>query len=187
MPFYPAWLYKNPGTPLHFLQQLRDFYIAEYDDPIVQDDKGPHYMGILFVLEVAMQLPVALYAVYRLGVGRRTTGTFELALLVYALETALSTVLVLHFVYMLDPAEYPQKNVLLFQNYVPWLISRESAATKTSSDWFSMPVANADLHYSRSHVCRHVLQTLQAPVDNRYCQEKAVVLHNGRGFTGTPG
>lgn len=130
VPFYPAWLYKTPGTPLHFLQQLRDFYIAQYDDPIVQDDKAPHYMAILFVLEVAMQLPVALYAVYRLGLGaRRTTGPFELVLLVYALETALSTVLVLHFVYLLDPAEYPQKNVLIFQNYVPWLIARESAAT----------------------------------------------------------
>lgn len=132
MPFYPAWLYQAPGAPLHVLQQLRDFYIAEYNDPIVQEDKQPHYMGILFVIEVAMQLPIAFYSVYRLGLGSGkragTTGRFELALLVYALETALSTVLCLHFVYSLDPVEYPKRNVMLLQNYGPWFVARKFAA-----------------------------------------------------------
>lgn len=130
MPFYPAWLYRDPGAPLYFLQQLRDFYIAEYNDPIVQHDKQPHYMGILFVIEVAMQLPVSLYSIYQLGFSgkRGTTGHFELTLLVYALETLLSTVLCLHFVYMLDSDEYPKKIIILFQNYVPWFVARKSAA-----------------------------------------------------------
>lgn len=137
MPFYPSWLYKDPGAPLHVLQHLRDFYIAEYNDPIVQDDKQPHYMGILFAIEVGMQLPVTLYALYRLGFGSgtkggRTTGPFELMLLVYALETALSSVLCLHFVYLLDPVEYPKKDITILQGYVPWVVARKSATGNRS-------------------------------------------------------
>lgn len=125
VPFYPAWLYKDPGAPLHILQQLRDFYVSEYNDPIVQEDKQPHYMGIFFAIEIAMQLPMAFYSVYRLSGKKVTSGRFELALLVYALETALSSVLCLHFVYLQDPVEYPKKDITILQGYVPWVVARK--------------------------------------------------------------
>lgn len=131
VPFYPAWLYQPPGAPLHVLEQLRAWYVAAYDDPVVQPAKAPHYMGILFGLEVALQFPVAVYYVVAACCQKTTTTVgplLELVLLVYALETALSTVLVLDFVYALDPVAYPLKNVLLFQNYLPWFLARTSFA-----------------------------------------------------------
>lgn len=135
VPFYPVWLYQPPGAPLHALEQLRAWYVAAYNDPVVQPAKAPHYMGILFALEVALQFPVAVYYVVA-ACCRKTTTTvgplLELVLLVYALETALSTVLVLDFVYGLDPAAYPLKNVLLFQNYLPWFLARTSFAALKS-------------------------------------------------------
>jgi hypothetical protein len=127
--FYPPQLYKAPGSPLYFLQQIKDFYVATYNDPLVQPETEPNWMHMLSVVEMGLQLPVALYAAWRLGGSRGTSGPFELLLLVYAFETAFSTLLCINDVFYWDPAIYSQeqKNVFLFQLYGPWLIIRESS------------------------------------------------------------
>lgn len=125
--FYPPQLYKAPGSPLYFLQQIKDFYVATYNDPLVQPETEPNWMHLVSVVEISFQLPVALYAALRLSGKRGTSGPFELLLLVYAFETAFSTLLCVNDVFYWDPAVYSweQKNVFLFQLYGAWLVIRE--------------------------------------------------------------
>lgn len=126
--FYPPQLYKAPGSPLYFLQQIKDFYIATYNDPLVQPETEPNWMHMVSVVEIAFQLPVALYAAWRLSGSKGTSGPFELLLLVYAFETAFSTLLCVNDVFYWDPAIYSpeQKNVFVFQLYGAWLVIRKS-------------------------------------------------------------
>ncbi|KAG6366728.1 hypothetical protein INS49_000908 [Diaporthe citri] len=122
--FYPPELYKAPGSPLYFLQQMKDFYISTYNDPLVQSATAPNWMHLVSVVEIGFQLPVALYAVWRLSGSRGTSGPFELLLLAYAFETAFSTLLCINDVFYWDPAVYSweQKKVFLFQLYGSWLV-----------------------------------------------------------------
>ncbi|ROW14041.1 hypothetical protein VPNG_04040 [Cytospora leucostoma] len=120
--FYPAWLYKTPETPLYFLQQLKDFYVATYNDPLVQPETEPNWIPVMFIIELFFQLPVVIYGAWSLSGKRGTTGPLELLLLVYAFETAFSTLLCINDVFSWDPAVYSpeQKNVFLYQLYGPW-------------------------------------------------------------------
>lgn len=126
--FYPPQLYKTPDSPLYFMQQLKDFYIAAYNDPLVQPETEPNWMHLVSVVEVSFQLPVALYSAWRLSGSRGTSGPFELLLLVYAFETAFSTLLCINDVFYWDPTVYSQeqKNVFHFQLYGAWLVIRKS-------------------------------------------------------------
>ncbi|KAJ0115475.1 integral membrane protein [Diaporthe amygdali] len=122
--FYPPQLYKTPESPLYFLQQIKDFYVATYNDPLVQPETEPNWMHMVSVVEIGFQLPVALYAAWKLSGKKGTSGPFELLLLVYAFETAFSTLLCINDVFYWDPAVYSreQKNVFLFQLYGAWLV-----------------------------------------------------------------
>ncbi|KAK2613969.1 hypothetical protein N8I77_000835 [Diaporthe amygdali] len=122
--FYPPQLYKTPESPLYFLQQIKDFYVATYNDPLVQPETEPNWMHMVSVVEIGFQLPVALYAAWKLSGRKGTSGPFELLLLVYAFETAFSTLLCINDVFYWDPAVYSQeqKNVFLFQLYGAWLV-----------------------------------------------------------------
>lgn len=128
MQFYPPQLYKTSGSPLYFLQQIKDFYVATYNDPLVQPETAPNWMHLVSVVELGLQLPVALYAAWRLSGKKGTSGPFELLLLVYAFETAFSTLLCINDVFYWDPAVYSleQKNVFLFQLYGAWFAIRKS-------------------------------------------------------------
>ncbi|KAF3767322.1 hypothetical protein M406DRAFT_69477 [Cryphonectria parasitica EP155] len=124
--FYPTWLYQPKGSPLHFLQQLRDHDISTYNDPLIQDHMAPNFMPFLFSIELGFQLPVTLYSAYRLNKGT-TTGAHELLLLVYAVETAFSTMLCMNHALYLDPSDFTpeQKDAFLYQLMGPWVAFRE--------------------------------------------------------------
>jgi hypothetical protein len=132
---YPSWLYQPPGSPLHFLQQLRTWYIATYNDPILQWSPEAaastlnhgHGSWIHFVLlvEVMVSLPTAFYSVYQLGFANSgTSGPQELWLLVYAFETAFTTFICIHDVSYWDDSVYsPElKNTFLFNFFTPWFV-----------------------------------------------------------------
>lgn len=125
--FYPESLYRHPGSPLHLLQQLKDFYVVTYNDPLVQRATEPNWMRLMFAVELCFQLPVVCYAAWRLGGRQGTTGRLELLLLAYAFETAFSTLLCINDVFYWDAAVYSpaQKNVFLFQLYGPWFVIRK--------------------------------------------------------------
>lgn len=86
-------------------------------------------MPFLFIIELAFQLPVALYSVRRLGRGRGegTTGPYELLLLIYAFETAFSTMLCINHTAYLDPADFTpaQRDVFWYQLMGPWVAVRK--------------------------------------------------------------
>lgn len=85
-------------------------------------------MGVFVYFELALALPVMLFTVYRLGIKRQgTSGAHELALMVYGFEAAFTTVIAMHDVFYWDNTVYTaaQKNKLLTQMYLPWLIVRE--------------------------------------------------------------
>ncbi|CAK7264349.1 hypothetical protein SEPCBS119000_000953 [Sporothrix epigloea] len=131
---YPAWLVAEPGAPLHFLHTFRQWYVATYRDPLIDWTPargaalgaGGSWMSLFLRIELAWTLPVVLYAVYRLAskpASTKTTGSLELLLLVYALETALTTAVCIHDVSFWNPAVYSlaDKNVFRFQLFGPWL------------------------------------------------------------------
>ncbi|KAL2158702.1 hypothetical protein VTH06DRAFT_4184 [Thermothelomyces fergusii] len=128
---WPAWLYKPAGSPLHAAYALREWYVAQYNDPIVQwtaEAAGAHdsWMGLFLHLEAVFLLPTVVYGLYRLGASRRggTSGADELLLLVYALEVAFTTLVCIHHLSFLDEAAYPPavKREMQLQLYGPWFV-----------------------------------------------------------------
>ncbi|KAJ4390108.1 hypothetical protein N0V93_007581 [Gnomoniopsis smithogilvyi] len=118
---YPAWLYQPKGSPLHFLQKIRDYDINTYNDPLFQEHLAPNFMHFLFIIEIGFQLPTVLFSLYRFRKGT-TTGPFELLLLVYAFETAFSTALCMNSVFFIDELVFTpeQRTVFLWQLMGPW-------------------------------------------------------------------
>ncbi|KAK0701584.1 transmembrane protein 6/97 [Lasiosphaeria miniovina] len=126
--FFPSSMYEPAGAPLHFAYNIKQDYVATYNDPIGQwspETASGHdsWMGLFLYLEFAFILPAVLYAVFQLGVMRRgTSGATELLLLLYGFETALTTLVCIHDVAYWDPAAYsPEvKRTLTFQLFGPW-------------------------------------------------------------------
>lgn len=173
MPFYPRWLYEPADSPLHFLQRIRSDYIATYNDPIVQwtpESGRDSWIPLFTHIEMLFQLPTAMVAVRRLG-GRRTgtTGSDELLFLVYALETALTTLVCLHDVFWWDNDVYPAelKNAFLFKIYGPWFAIREYLLSHLAL--MRVCLFLTSLHFSYTHVCRHVLQVIETREPKRGC------------------
>lgn len=136
------WLCADPGAPLHFLHTFRQWYVATYRDPLIEWTPasgaalgaGGSWTALFLWMELLFSLPVVVYAARRLTAARAptmtttTTGPLELLLLVYALETALTTAVCIHDVGYWSPSAYSaaDKNVFRFQLYGPWLVMRES-------------------------------------------------------------
>ena len=140
--FYPSWVYEPRGSPLHIFYAAKQQYIAELNDPIAQWSQATasghdSWMGLWIYLEWVVALPILLFTVYRLGVQRRgTSGAHELALLVYAFHTALTTLTCIHDVFYWDNAVYTAavKNKILYQAYSPWLIVRKCLSLSQSQN-----------------------------------------------------
>ncbi|OHE96873.1 hypothetical protein CORC01_07840 [Colletotrichum orchidophilum] len=126
VPFYPTALYATSSSPLHFLQVLRDFYISTYNDPFftASHENLPSWFKLFTYLEIFYQLPMAAWMVYRFSRSTGTTPGFELAVLVFSVECALTTLTCIYDVFHWDPAVYSQaqKNVFVFNLYGPWVI-----------------------------------------------------------------
>lgn len=90
-------------------------------------------MHFFFTIELGFQLPVALYSAYRFNRGT-TTGGHELLLLVYAVETALSTMLCMNHAAYLDPKDFTpeQRDVFFYQLMGPWVAFRKWTPLSTS-------------------------------------------------------
>ncbi|KAK2000489.1 hypothetical protein LX36DRAFT_709353 [Colletotrichum falcatum] len=126
VPFYPPSLYADPSSPLHFLQLLRDFYISTYNDPyfVTPHDGLPSWFRLFTKIEMFYQLPMAAWMVYGFSGRTGTTPGFELAVVVFAVECALTTLTCIYDILHLDPAVYSQaqKNVFVFNLYGPWVV-----------------------------------------------------------------
>lgn len=105
---------------------IRDYDINTYNDPLFQEHLAPNFMHFLFVIEIGFQLPTVLFSLYQFRKGT-TTGPFELLLLVYAFETAFSTVLCMNSVFFIDELVFTpeQRSVFLWQLMGPWVAIRE--------------------------------------------------------------
>ncbi|KAK3398887.1 transmembrane protein 6/97 [Sordaria brevicollis] len=131
LPHYPSHLYLQPSSPLHPFHLLRQQYLLETNDPISQwsfssSIPGSHdsWIGLFMYFEFFFSLPVVLYGFYRLALARGTTGPQELLYLLYALETAFTTLICIHDVFYWDPAVYsPEiKRKMVVQYLGPWVL-----------------------------------------------------------------
>ncbi|ESA43107.1 hypothetical protein GE21DRAFT_6774 [Neurospora crassa] len=130
--FYPSSWYSSPSAPLHIFHLARQDYIAQYNDPIIQwspstSVPGSHdsWIGLFLYLEFGFTLPAVLYGFFLLAVKRKgTTGRDELLFLVYALETALTTLVCIYDVGYWDPAVYSEeaKRTMVLQFFGPWFL-----------------------------------------------------------------
>ncbi|KAH9994588.1 transmembrane protein 6/97 [Xylariaceae sp. FL0662B] len=121
VPLYPQSLWVPASSPLHFLYELRTYYLRTYNDQFFAPPPAavPSFFALFALLELAFHLPVSLWAVGRLaGSSSRRAGLdgrAELLLLVYGVETALTTATCMHEIFLWDPAvvSAQQKVVLL--------------------------------------------------------------------------
>ncbi|KAI0831028.1 transmembrane protein 6/97 [Hypoxylon sp. FL0890] len=126
VPLYPASLWIPPSSPLHFLYELRFYYIETYNDQFFAPPPAniPNFFPLFAFLELVFHLPVSLWAVRALSSSNRggsgvkesgLNGRSELLLLVYGIETALTTATCMYEAFLWDPAVVTaqQKLVLL--------------------------------------------------------------------------
>lgn len=132
VPLYPSKLWAEAGAPLQCLADLRAWYLATYGDQFFAPSPPaqiPSFFPLFALLELLFHLPVSLWAVRRLaggkaagggkggvkGKGAALRGKDELLLLVYGIETALTTATCMYEAYLWDPAlvSARQKVVLL--------------------------------------------------------------------------
>lgn len=117
VPLYPASLWASPSSPLHFLGDLRTYYIEAYNDQFFARPPAevPSFFPLFAVLELVFHLPVSLWAVCAFWSGSSLSGSAELLLLVYGLETALTTFTCMYDAALWDPAvvSFEQKTVLI--------------------------------------------------------------------------
>lgn len=146
---YPAWLCSYAGAPLHFLHTFRQWYVSTYNDPLMDwtpesgaaVGAGGSWMALFLKIEIGATLPIVFYSVYRFlklarsSLPKTTTGPWELLLLVYAFETALTTAVCIHDVGYWSPAVYSEadKNVFRYQLFGPYFAMRTFSPCLASS------------------------------------------------------
>ncbi|KAI1358145.1 transmembrane protein 6/97 [Xylaria arbuscula] len=121
VPLYPISLWQPASAPLRFLGDLRAYYIATYNDQFFLPPPAeiPNFFTLFAFLELAFHLPVSLWAVSALWDGKlhskRSGGAGELLLLVYGLQTAITTFTCMYEAAMWDPevVSFEQKETLV--------------------------------------------------------------------------
>ncbi|KAI1098737.1 transmembrane protein 6/97 [Jackrogersella minutella] len=127
VPLYPTSFWVPPSSPLHFLYELRVYYLDTYNDQFFAPPPAdiPNFFPLFAFLELVFHLPISLWAVRTLLGGNRgasngvrrsgLNGRAELLLLVYGIETTLTTATCMYEAFLWDPAivTTQQKVVLL--------------------------------------------------------------------------
>ncbi|KAI1820001.1 transmembrane protein 6/97 [Xylaria intraflava] len=124
VPLYPSHLWQPEESPLHILSTLRDYYLENYNDQFFRPPPAqiPTFFPLYAYLELLFHLPVSLWAVRvflrgprRSSSRARLSGSAELLLLVYGIETALTTLTCMYDAAHWDPAvvTLEQKKVLI--------------------------------------------------------------------------
>ncbi|KAI0411022.1 transmembrane protein 6/97 [Xylaria grammica] len=120
VPLYPASLWVPADAPLHALWHLRQYYIENYNDQFFLPPPAeiPSFFPLFAFFELVFHLPVSLWAARALwrAIGPRgLSGAAELLLLVYGLQTAITTLTCMYEAALWDPAvvSFEQKTVLV--------------------------------------------------------------------------
>ncbi|KAK7752002.1 hypothetical protein SLS62_005964 [Diatrype stigma] len=131
VPLYPAWLWVPADAPLHCLHDLRVYYLETYNDRFFAPPPAevPSFFALYALMEAFFHLPVSVWAAGRLlsgggkvkgGERRKKEGSLddggaELLLLVYGIQTVLTTATCMYEAWLWDPAvvSADQKLVLL--------------------------------------------------------------------------
>ncbi len=98
------------------LGDLRSYYVATYNDQFFAAPAAPPFFVLFAFFELVFHLPVSLWAVGALWGGRGPrSGGAELLLLVYGLQTAVTTLTCMYEAALWDPAvvSFEQKTVLI--------------------------------------------------------------------------
>ena len=176
---YPDWVVKSPSSPLHFLHNVREQYIADYNDPFLiwTPEKGPSFVPLFMNFEFVYALPVVLFTVYRLARGRGITGPHQLLVLLYGFGTAATCGVAINDVSSWDPKVYSpeQKDVFRYRLFLPHLVFRESRASPH-------PASPANAMSSVPHLHRyvHAADDKAEPPGCLCGEETAVSFHVGK-------
>ncbi|KEZ40551.1 hypothetical protein SAPIO_CDS8462 [Scedosporium apiospermum] len=134
--FIPHSLWVPPSSPLHFLQQIRNFYTSTYHDLFLLTPwpQQPTFFRLFTILELVYQLPAVAWILRRYfrdgregAVAGKTGGTtpaLELACLVYGVQCALTTLTCIYDCLEWEGELYTWevKKELIFKLYMPWFL-----------------------------------------------------------------
>ncbi|KAI1473778.1 transmembrane protein 6/97 [Daldinia eschscholtzii] len=151
VPLYPTSFWVPPSSPLHFLYDLRVYYINTYNDQFFAPPPAtiPSFFPLFAFLELVFHLPVSLWAVRTLF-GGKLNGSAELLLLVYGIETVLTTATCMYEAFLWDPAVVTaeQKVVLLCGLYGGYL----AIAAILSADMYTRLLKRLDAVDARKKI-----------------------------------
>ncbi|UNI16771.1 hypothetical protein JDV02_003178 [Purpureocillium takamizusanense] len=127
--FYPKALYAGSSAPLHFLISIRRRYIRATSDPFFSASPAasPHspWLQAFLYVELLVQLPLAVYLVWRLSsLWRRTTPFVELAAVVFCCLTFMGSVACCAELWSMSflKLSAKKKSSLFYGTYLPFVI-----------------------------------------------------------------
>jgi hypothetical protein len=127
VPFYPKALCQDPTAPLHSITFIRSTYVSLTGDPFFAHDIHEPWFQAFMYIEAFVQLPLAVYLVYKLSGGKATSeAAKELAGLAFGCVTGMgSTTCCYHLLMLGDEMVTPaQKTLLFWGEYLPYAIIR---------------------------------------------------------------
>lgn len=126
--FYPVALYKNQNAPLHFLVDLKTWYLSQTGDPFfATGDHEPWFHSFLYI-ELLVQFPLAAYLVYNLSSAKSADSVeVELAGLVFGCVTAMGSIACCFHIHAMN--DFATKSQLLWGTYFPFSVIRKSPLT----------------------------------------------------------
>jgi EXPERA (EXPanded EBP superfamily) len=137
VPFYPKALWEAPTAPFHSITAIRSTYVSLTGDPFFAHDLHEPWFQAFLYIEACVQLPLALYLVYKLSGGTwSSSAAKELAALAFGCVTGMGSTTCCYYLWtlgesMVTPA---QKTMLFWGEYLPYAIIRESNALSMTTD-----------------------------------------------------
>merc|ERR1712000_244615 len=125
VPFYPKSLWEAPTSPLHPITFIRSTYVSFTGDPFFAHDIHEPWFQAFLYIEALVQLPLAVYLVYKLAGGRATSeAAKELAGLMFGCVTGMGSTTCCYYLStlgdeMVTPA---QKTMLFWGEYLPYAV-----------------------------------------------------------------
>ncbi|KAF4423678.1 hypothetical protein F53441_14266 [Fusarium austroafricanum] len=122
--FYPHSIYASPDAPLRFLANVKDTYLSFSGDPFFGDKFNGAWFRSMFLIEIFVQFPLAIYIVRNLAAKKPTSGPAEIAGLVYGCLTAMSSIACVAELLDMGPELVSEENKtnLVWGTYFPYAL-----------------------------------------------------------------
>jgi hypothetical protein len=124
LPLYPAFLWKDPSAPLHFIYTFNRFIVELSGDPFARSPSSYPWFEAMTLIELVSQFPLAVYLIYKMLQKRPIDAPAEVAGLAFGcLNFMGSTITTFELWHMLPATFAPgQQNKLIYTEFGPYAV-----------------------------------------------------------------